>query len=159
MHRLKSAVHKNAASVLQKNAFAAAVGFSHGLGHLAGEVDGAVRRDGSVADYAGERAALDEGHGEECVPVDFVGLEDGADVGVLEGGGGLGFAQETLALALVHIALVEKLESDVTFKTEILGAIHHAHTALAKLVEDSIVRNDATDHRGNAFQLYLGRFT
>src|SRR5260221_4926443 len=73
---------------------------------------------------------------------------DGADVRVIQRGGGLSFLHEA-GLVLVGSSELrgKELQCDDAFKLCVFGFIHHAHPAFAELVENMVVRNRLSDHR------------
>ena len=72
----------------------------------------------------------------------LVDVIDGADIGVIEGGGGLGLALEALQglMVLGHI-IGQELERYETVELGVLGLVDHAHAAAAQLFENPVMRN------------------
>ena len=76
---------------------------------------------------------------------DFV---DGADVGMVQCGGGLGFALKTAeSLGVLGYFVGQKLESDEAAEFGVLGLVDHTHPAAAELLDDAVVRDGLADHR------------
>ena len=74
-----------------------------------------------------------------CFLADVV---DGADIGMVQSGGGFGFAAKTLqCLAVLREVVGKKLESDEAAEASVLGLVDHAHTAAAELFDDPVMRN------------------
>ena len=63
-------------------------------GDLDGDVEYVLERQRSGGDLVVEGFAVEVRHRDEGVPLDLVDFVDGADVGVVERGGGLGLAEE-----------------------------------------------------------------
>ena len=86
-------------------------------------------------------------HGDEGVFIDLVDFVDGADVGMVECGGGLGLAREALSGLLVrHEMGGEEFECDGTFEFGVFGLIDHAHPAFTELLGDLVVADGLADH-------------
>jgi hypothetical protein len=88
------------------------------------------------------RWPVDELHGEEAKL--FVDFKDGADVGVVQSGGGLGFLKE----AFFHFGIVarQELQRHRPLQFLIFGFVDYAHAALAQFFEDAVVGDDLTGH-------------
>jgi hypothetical protein len=71
---------------------AGGVGGVESVGDLNADIEKLIEIDGTIADQMLERLAVEEFHGDEGAAFGFADVVDGADVGVVEGGGGLGFA-------------------------------------------------------------------
>ncbi len=97
------------------------------------------RRHFRVLEPALQRLALEQGHGEVGNAVVLADLIDGDNVIVLDGGGGAGLAEETLAAGRIagHRA-AHDLERDGALQLRVLGREHDAHAAGAKYLEDAI---------------------
>jgi hypothetical protein len=69
--------------------------------------------------------------------VDFV---DGADVGMIQCGGGLGFALKTgERLGVFGHVVGQELESHEAAKLYVFGFVHHSHTTAAQLLNNAVV--------------------
>src|SRR4029079_7239628 len=74
-------------------------------------------------------------------------IVDGADVGVVEGGGGTRLdAEEFDRLAIARQILGDELKSDRTSQPAVIGAKYHAHATSAELRDDAIVRDRFANH-------------
>jgi len=72
---------------------------------------------------------------------------DGADVGMVQRGCGLGLAAKALERLRVLGQIVGKeLEGNKTSEARIFGFVDHPHTAAAQLLDDAIVRDGLADH-------------
>src|ERR1700674_149890 len=128
--------------------------------HDAGSVSG-VERVGDVDRYGEEnfrferppanamfkRQAVQKLHGQEEMAVFLPNLMDRADIGMVEGGSGEGFAAETLqCLGLLRDIVGEKLKGDKSAKGDVFGLVNHAHAAAAEFLDDAVVRDSTPDH-------------
>ena len=66
------------------------------VGSLNGEIQQEVHGKGPARDALLQRRALDQLHHQEMMALDFSDLVDGADVGMVQGGGSSGLALESL---------------------------------------------------------------
>ena len=87
----------------------------------------------------------------------FANVVDGANVGVVQPRGSLGFPSKTLQSGGVFGRISgEEFQSNRTLKAGILSFIDHTHTA-AELLYDAVVRDGSADHSGDAW-LRVARF-
>ena len=94
-----------------------------------------------------ESLAVEKFHGDEVAAFEFVNFVDGADVGVIEGGGGLRFALETFeGLRVAGKIFGEKFQRDETAELGVFGFIDDAHSAAAELFQDAVVGDGLADH-------------
>ena len=81
----------------------------------------------------------------------FPCIVDGDDVGVVEPGGGLGFAQQAGAALSAQISGRQHLYRDVTVQQGVVGTIDHAHTAPAEFGVEAVTPiEECADHFGHA---------
>ena len=96
-----------------------------------------------------EGYAVEELHGNEgllAVLADFV---DGADVGMIEGGGGARLAAKTLqSLGIAGEIVGQEFERDEAAECGVLGLIDDTHAAAAQLFENPVMRYGFADHGG-----------
>ncbi len=86
-------------------------------------------------------------HGDKRLAVLFANVVEGANVGVIQSGCGLGFALEAgQGLGVAGNFLRQKLECYKTVKPRVFGFVDHAHTATAQPFDDAVVRNSLPDH-------------
>jgi hypothetical protein len=119
------------------------VGRPQGLDDLGGGLEGFAGGQGPLADPVAQGPALDELHGEEELVLDLADLVDAADVGMAEGRGRLGLADEAGPDGRVRVGrLGQELEGDLAVEGGVLGQIDLAHAALAELAEDGVFAGD-----------------
>src|SRR4029077_4209203 len=74
---------------------------------------------------------------------------DSANVGVIEGRGGLCFALEARDdLRVAGYIVGKKFERDQAMKTSVFGFINHAHASATELLDDAVVGDGLSDERG-----------
>ena len=88
------------------------------------------------------------GHGDEELPVlGLADVENRADVGVIEGGGGAGFARKALAQQrFVAPLLGQELERHIAVEPGVPGPVDEPHTAAAEPFDDLVMGNRSSDH-------------
>ena len=92
------------------------------------------------------------------LPVVLANLVDGADVGVIQGGGGTRFAAEAFQRLRVLRDLVgEKLERDKAAELGVLGLVNHTHAAAAELLDDAVVGDGLADHAQGCYGGNVGK--
>ena len=83
--------------------------------------------------------AVDVGHGDEGAAFDLFDFVNGADVGVVEGGGGLGFAREARAdFGIGDQMRGQKFQGHGAVQARVFGFVDDAHAAAAELGEDAV---------------------
>jgi hypothetical protein len=128
-----------------------------GFGDLPGDRQRFVQGDGAAGDPLGERLSLDQLHGEEAPPLRLLDPVDRRDVGMVERRQQLRLAPETgETLGVGGEGLGQQLDRDVATELGIAGAIHLAHTALAELLGNFVVKEPGADH-GLPFRRTVGR--
>src|SRR2546423_12112851 len=94
-----------------------------------------------------QRDAIEEFHGDEGFAVLFADVVDGADVGMVEGGGSLGFPLEARqSLRITGDLFRKKFEGHEAMQADVFGLIDHTHPAAAQLLDDPVMRYGLTDH-------------
>ena len=87
-------------------------------------------------------------HGDEPEAVVVRDLVDGADVGMVQGGGGPGFAPKAFQrLRIFRHFIGQELEGNEAPEHRVLGLVHHAHAAATQLLLDTVMGDDLADHR------------
>ena len=98
-----------------------------------------------------EGHAIEVFHGDEGLAVLFADVVDGADVGVIQSGCGLGFALKTGEnLRIAGNFGGKEFERDKTMQASVFGFIDNAHTSTAETFDDAVVRKRLADERVGA---------
>ncbi len=103
------------------------------VGHLRGHAKGGFdRQRPSLRNPCRQRVALNQRHHDVGTVTIVAGLEDGADVRVIEPGRGLGFDQQApVGVRIQHIG-PDPLDGDLAVESRVLGDEHFPHPASAK---------------------------
>ena len=87
----------------------------------------------TAGDHVLEGDAVEELHDEEGAAVVLADVVDGADVGMIQGGGRLGFAAETLQrLGILREIFGEEFEGHEAAEARVLGLVDDTHAAAAE---------------------------
>src|ERR1022692_1356212 len=101
----------------------------------------------SPSDAMLQRHAIQKLHGDEGLVIVLADVVNGADVGVVESGGGASFTSETFqGLRVLRNVIGQELERNETTQFGVLGLVDYAHTAAAEFFDDAIARNGLADH-------------
>ena len=96
-----------------------------------------------------QRHAIETFHGDEGLAMLIVDFVNGADVGMVEGGGGLGFALEAAeGLRILGDFVGQELERDEATEFDVLGLVDDSHAATAEFLDDAVVRDGLADQSG-----------
>ncbi len=88
-------------------------------------------------------------HGDEGLAVLLADFVDGADVGMVQSGGGLRFALEARQrLRILGNIVGQELEGDKAMQPCVFGLVDNTHPAAAELLDDAVVRDGLADHLG-----------
>ncbi len=118
------------------------------VGDVDGEGEEAFEVHGAAGDGVLEGLALEVLHRDEGLAVGVADFVDGADVGVVEGGGGFGFAAETFeGLGIAGERFGEEFQSDETVEERVLGFVDDAHSAATESFDDAEMRDGLSDER------------
>src|SRR2546425_2966616 len=94
-----------------------------------------------------ERLSLQELHDDEGLAWLLLDLMNHADVGMVECGGGSGFALESLERRLIARHLFrQEFEGHQPAELCVFGLVDHAHTAASELLQDAVVRDGLANH-------------
>ena len=94
-----------------------------------------------------QRHAIQKLHGDERLAVLLADFVNGADVGMVQGRGGLGFALKTgQSLRVSGDFLGQELQGHKAVQPGVLGLVDHTHPATAQLLDDAVVRDGLADH-------------
>ena len=91
--------------------------------------------------------AVEKLHDHEPTAVFFADVVNGADVRVVERGGGLGLATKPFqGLIIVCDCVGQELQRDETIEPRVLGLVNQAHPTAAQFAKYAIVRDRRVDH-------------
>jgi hypothetical protein len=109
------------------------------VGDLQAQVQDLLGAEPPRRDAVLQRLPMQALHDDEGAPLVLADVVDGADVGMIQGRGGLRLTLEALAGGrVVEVGLGEELQSDAAVKPSVLGLVDHAHAPAAQLLEDAI---------------------
>src|ERR1700756_3106691 len=92
--------------------------------------------------------AVEKLHGDEASAVLLADFVNGADVGVIQRGGGSRLAPKTFqGLRVLCQGLRQELQGHEPAQLHILRFINHAHATSAELLDDAVMRNGLSDQR------------
>src|SRR6266568_405545 len=98
-----------------------------------------------------ERLPLQKFHRDEGSSIDLVNFVDCADVRMVQGRGGFGFALETAeGLRIVRQFLRKELQSDVAAELEVFRLIDNSHPTTADLAHYAVMGNRLTHGLGRS---------
>src|SRR5215469_15108027 len=87
-------------------------------------------------------------HSNKGFAIDFANIIDGADIGVVQSGGGLRFTLEPRqGLPVLGHIIRKKLHGNKAMEPSVLSFVDHAHSTTADFFEDMVVRDGLADHR------------
>ena len=110
------------------------------VGNLDAERQDRFQLHGTRPDHVLERDPIQEFHDEKGASIFLADVVNRADVGMIERGGGLGFASESFErLAVLGEFLGQKLQGDKTAEARVFGFIDHAHATAAELLDDPVM--------------------
>ena len=119
------------------------------VGDLISYIEDLIERHGAAGDAMFQRLAVEVFHGDEPLAVVFVDFVDGADVGMIQRGGGLGFAFETgQGLRIFGYIVRQEFQGDEAVKFGVFGFVDYAHAAAAEFFDDAVMRDGLADHWG-----------
>ena len=123
------------------------VGGVEGIGNLDCQIEQDFELHRPRADAVFQGDAIEKFHGDEGFAVLVADVIDGADVGMVERGRGLGFALKTgERLRIAGDIVGKKFQGDETVKANVLGFIDDSHAATAELFGDAVVRDSLANH-------------
>ena len=127
------------------------MGDVQGVGELNGELEQQVVRERLPFDEVAQRHAFEQLHDDErLAPVVLVDVVDGADVRMIQRGGGPRFAVESLQrVRLGDERLGQELQGNHPREPRVLGLEHDAHAAAAQSLENPVMGDGLADHGSN----------
>ncbi len=132
------------------NAFG--VGCVEGVSDFDGQLEQGVVIERAACDGVLESHAVQELHGDEGLRLVFLGqvfvdFVNGADIGMVQGGGGLGLALETgQSLGILGHLVRQEFQGDEAVQLDVLRLIDNAHAAATELFNHSVVRDGLSNH-------------
>ena len=137
---------------------AVVVGFLEPLGHLDAEIDQLIDIERPLADHRRQLAAIEIGHHNESLAVDFIDFVDRANIGVVQRRRRSGFAKESgLGVFRAECLGGKKFQSDQPLEAQILGFIDNPHPAFPELFEDLVMGNGLPDHSSVVYPIVSRR--
>jgi len=125
-----------------------------GVSDFNGQRQQSLHGHGTTGDLVLQRHALKELHGDEGVAVLLANVVDGANVGMIEGRGSLGFAPKASeSMRIASDIGREEFQGDAAVEADVLGLIDHAHSAAAEFFEDEVMRDGKTNQGGGVLHL------
>jgi len=117
------------------------------VGNLDGQVQNAIQGHRVSFDTMLQGGAFQQLHHQEVLAFVLVNVVNGADVRVIQGGGGTRLALKTLQRlqVLLHV-FRQKLQRHFAAEAKVLGLVHHAHAAPAQFLQHAVMRNGLPDH-------------
>jgi len=123
------------------------VGGGHRFGQRYGDLEELLETQAAGWHDVVEPPPFHQLHGEEVEAIGLFHRVDGDDVGMIEGGDGLGLALESLQALLAGGEIRrEDFQSNVPPQCGVFGPVDLTHPALAELGGDSVVGKRGADH-------------
>src|SRR5580704_1085472 len=117
------------------------------VGNFDGQGENSLVIQGLAGDEMFQGDAIEVLHGDERLVFVLSDVVNGADIGMVESGGGTSFAPETFQrLRVLGYVIGKKLKRNETAQFGVLSLVNHPHTAATKLFEDAITRDGLPDH-------------
>src|SRR5215831_9035682 len=94
-----------------------------------------------------QRHAIEKFHDDEGLPMLVIDLVNGANVGMIERGGGFGLSLKTAEnLRVLGYLVRQELEGHETAELHVLSFVDHPHTTAAELFDNAVMRDSLVDH-------------
>jgi len=127
---------------------AGGVGGVEAVGNLDAPIEERFDVERAAGDIVFQSLAVEKFHGDEVAAFEFVNFVDGANIRVIQGGGGLRFTLETFqSLRVAGEIFGEKFERDEAAELGVFGFVDDAHSAAAEFFQDAVVGDGLADHR------------
>src|ERR1700691_4278952 len=118
------------------------------VGDFDGESEEVFDVHGVAVDAVLERLAIEKFHGDESVALLLTDIVNRADVGMVQGGGGLRFALESReSLRIARDILRQKFQRDEALEARVFGLVNDTHPSAAELFDDAVVGEGLPDWR------------
>ena len=112
------------------------------IGNLNGDIEEPVKFKGLTADEVLERNAVEKFHDDVRFAVLLTNVMNGADVGMVEGGGGLRFPFEARKrLGVFGHVVGQEFERDAAMQAGVVRFINNPHTTAAESFDDPVMGN------------------
>ena len=119
-----------------------------GVGNLDGQRQNEFWFHRLPCDAMLQRQTVQTLHGNERFAVLVVDFVDGADVRMIQGRSGLGFALETAeGLRIFGYVVGQELQGHKPAELYVFSLVHHTHSATADLFDDAVMRDGFADQR------------
>ena len=106
-----------------------------------------VEIHGATGDAMLQGRTIEELHDDEGVPLVSADFVDGADVGMVQGGSGAGFAAEALqSLRVLGDVVGKEFQSNEPAEVGVFGFVDDAHAAAAEFLNDAVMGDGLADH-------------
>jgi hypothetical protein len=118
------------------------------VGDLDAETQRLLERKRLVANGVLESMAFEAFHDDERMSIRLADFMNGADIGMIQRGSGLGFTLETLKRLLIPYDVVRKeFQGNETVQLGVFGFVDDAHASAAEFFDDMKMCNGAADER------------
>ena len=118
------------------------------VGDFDGESEEVFDIHGAAVDAVLERLPIKEFHGDEGVAILLADIVNRADVGMVQGRGGLRFTLESReSLRIAGDILRQKFQRDEALEARVFGLVNDTHASAAELFDDAVVGEGLTDWR------------
>ncbi len=110
------------------------------VGNFDGNLKNAFQLYRTALDGVFEGHAIEEFHGDECFALLLTDVVDGADIRVIQCGGGLRFALETRqSLGILGNFVRQKFQSDEAMEARVFRFVDDSHSAAAQFFHNAVV--------------------
>ena len=114
--------------------------------HVRADPDHLFKPERAAGEMGPQRLTFHELHRDELIPIRLLDLVNSRDVGMVQCGGKLGFADESLAPGAGFQRFTgEDLQRDITAQSLVVRAIDGAHAADAEPLRDTVARDSLSD--------------
>jgi hypothetical protein len=119
------------------------------IGSVDADFEEAVEFERVRGDEVLESGAVEKFHGDEGAAIVLADVVDGANVWMIERGGGACFALESFKRLGISCKIVgKKFEGDETAEASVFGFVDDTHSTTAEFFDDAVMRNCLTDKGG-----------
>src|SRR5580704_7629957 len=119
-----------------------------GVGNFDAQVEQQLHLERTSGDAVLQRHAIEKFHGDERMSVTLADFVDGADVGMVQRGGGAGFAAEAFERQSIADEVIgQELQSNEAAEFSVFCFVNDTHASAAELFNDAVVRNYLADQR------------